>query len=61
MRRGRRSEGERYDEPSEDRSASDSLPVVTRGGMVGAWWVKLQCPMWAAAVVVSGVPGQDDP
>jgi hypothetical protein len=24
--------------------------------MIGAWWAKLQCSMWPAAVVVGGVP-----
>jgi hypothetical protein len=27
--------------------------------MIGAWWAKLQCAMWPAAVVVGGVSGKD--
>jgi hypothetical protein len=38
-----------------------SLPVETRGGVIGAWWAKLQCAMWSAAVVVVGVPGKGGP
>ena len=29
--------------------------------MIGEWWVKLQCSMWPAAVIVRGVPSKDGP
>jgi hypothetical protein len=49
------------DQPAEDLPAPDSLVVEVRGGVIGEWWVKLQCSMWPAAVVVGGVPGKDGP
>ena len=46
------------DQPAENLPAPDSLVAEVRGEMIGAWWAKLQCSMWPAAVVVGGVPGQ---
>ena len=47
------------DQPSEDRSAPDSLAVEMQGGMIGAWRAKLECSMWPSAVVVGAVPRED--
>ena len=47
--------------PSENRSAPDPLAVEGHGGVIGAWWAKVQRSVWPAAIVVGGVPSKDVP
>ena len=49
------------DQSAENRSTPDSLPVEIQAGRIVAWRAKLQRSMWPLAVVVGGVPGQDNP